>query len=101
MPQPKLAAAMLSQRIDIGRAHPPYANWARITIGLPEENQRSQIALRLALKGAVANRPASRNESRSSGSTMSSLMRTCSAHRFCPAEPTWDDSHWKAGYLMN
>jgi histidinol-phosphate aminotransferase len=55
MPQPKLAAAMLSQGIDIGRAHPPYANWARITIGLPEENRRAQAALRHALKGTVAN----------------------------------------------
>jgi len=55
MPQPKLAAAMLSHGIDIGRAHPPYGNWARITIGLPEENQRAQAALRHALKGAVAN----------------------------------------------
>jgi histidinol-phosphate aminotransferase len=55
MPQPKLAAAMLSQGIDIGRAHPPYANWARITIGLPEENRRAQAALRHALEGAVAN----------------------------------------------
>lgn len=55
MPQAKLAAAMLSQGIDIGRAHPPYANWARITIGLPEENQRAQTALRHALRGAVAN----------------------------------------------
>jgi histidinol-phosphate aminotransferase len=50
MPQPKLAAAMLSQGIDIGRAHPPYANWARITIGLPEENQRARAALRRALQ---------------------------------------------------
>jgi histidinol-phosphate aminotransferase len=54
MPQPKLAAAMLSHRIDIGRAHPPYANWARITIGLPEENQRAQAALRLALEETAA-----------------------------------------------
>jgi hypothetical protein len=28
---------MVSQGIDIGRAHPPYASWARITIGSPEE----------------------------------------------------------------
>jgi histidinol-phosphate/aromatic aminotransferase/cobyric acid decarboxylase-like protein len=54
MPQPKLAAAMLSQGVDIGRAHPPYANWARITIDLPEENQRAQAALRDALEGAAA-----------------------------------------------
>jgi histidinol-phosphate aminotransferase len=51
MPQPKLAAAMLSRGIDIGRAHPPYTNWARITIGLPEENQSAQVALRLCLRG--------------------------------------------------
>ncbi len=51
MPQPKLAAAMRSRGVDIGRAHPPYANWARITIGLPEENQNAQAALRHALKG--------------------------------------------------
>jgi len=49
IPQPKLAAAMLSRGIDIGRAHPPYANWARITIGLPEEKQSAQAALRLCL----------------------------------------------------
>jgi len=55
MAQPKHAAAMLSQGIDIGRAHPPYANWARITIGLPEENQRAQAALRHALEESVAN----------------------------------------------
>jgi histidinol-phosphate aminotransferase len=54
MPQPKLAAAMLSQGIDIGRAHPPYANWARITIGLPEENHHAQAALRHALEGTAA-----------------------------------------------
>ena len=51
IPQPKLAAAMLSRGIDIGRAQPPYANWARITIGLPEENQSAQAALRLCLRG--------------------------------------------------
>jgi histidinol-phosphate aminotransferase len=55
MPQPKLASAMLSQGIDIGRPHPPYANWARITIGLPEENQRAQAALRRTLEEAASN----------------------------------------------
>jgi histidinol-phosphate aminotransferase len=54
MPQPRLAAAMLSQGIDIGRAHPPYVNWARITIGLPEENRRAQAALRHTLEGTAA-----------------------------------------------
>jgi histidinol-phosphate aminotransferase len=49
-PQPVLAAAMRERGIDIGRAHPPYSNWARITIGLPSENLRAQNALRASLK---------------------------------------------------
>jgi histidinol-phosphate aminotransferase len=49
-PQPKVAAAMREQGVDIGRAHPPYTNWARITIGLPSENLRAQNALRTSLK---------------------------------------------------
>jgi histidinol-phosphate aminotransferase len=49
-PQPKVAAAMREQGVDIGRAHPPYTNWARITIGLPSENLRAQNALRISLK---------------------------------------------------
>lgn len=49
-PQAALAAAMREQGVDIGRAHPPYTNWARITIGLPSENLRAQNALRISLK---------------------------------------------------
>jgi histidinol-phosphate aminotransferase len=49
-PQPALAAAMRERGIDIGRAHPPYTNWARITVGLPAENLRAQNALRASLK---------------------------------------------------
>jgi histidinol-phosphate aminotransferase len=49
-PQPALAAAMRERGVDIGRAHPPYTNWARITIGLPSENLRAQTALRTSLK---------------------------------------------------
>jgi histidinol-phosphate aminotransferase len=49
-PQPELAAAMRERGIDIGRAHAPYTNWARITIGLPSENLRAQNALRACLK---------------------------------------------------
>jgi histidinol-phosphate aminotransferase len=49
-PQPQIARAMLLEGVDIGRPHPPYSNWARITIGLPEENLRAQNALRRALK---------------------------------------------------
>ncbi len=44
-PQGTVAEAMLAQGIDIGRAHPPFTNWARISIGLPEENRRAQAAL--------------------------------------------------------
>ena len=49
-PQPVLAAAMRQRGIDIGRAHAPYTNWARITIGLPSENLRAQDALRASVK---------------------------------------------------
>jgi histidinol-phosphate aminotransferase len=49
-PQPALAAALRERGIDIGRAQPPYTNWARITIGLPQENLRAQDALRASLK---------------------------------------------------
>ena len=48
-PQPIVAAAMRERGVDIGRAHPPYTNWARITIGLPSENLRAQNALRSSL----------------------------------------------------
>jgi len=49
-PQPTMAAAMREQGVDIGRPHPPFTNWARITIGLPSENLRAQNALRTSLK---------------------------------------------------
>jgi histidinol-phosphate aminotransferase len=49
-PQSILAASMRERGVDIGRAHPPYTNWARITIGLPSENLRAQNALRTSLK---------------------------------------------------
>ena len=48
-PQPEIAAAMHQRGINIGRAHPPFTNWSRITIGLPEENRRAQTALRQIL----------------------------------------------------
>ncbi len=48
-PHAQLAESLRSRGVDIGRAHPPYLNWARITIGLPEENRRAQVALRQAL----------------------------------------------------
>ncbi|MEO8779581.1 MAG: histidinol-phosphate transaminase [Rhodanobacter sp.] len=45
-PQSELAAAFLQRGIDIGRGFPPLDHWARITIGLPAENARTQSALR-------------------------------------------------------
>ena len=51
-PQPEIAHALLAQGINIGRAHPPFTNWARITIGLPEENRRAQAELRAILAGS-------------------------------------------------
>ena len=43
--QADVAATLLAKGIDIGRAHPPHTNWARVTIGLPKENHRAQTAL--------------------------------------------------------
>ena len=45
-PQTQIAAAMRAANINIGRAFPPYTNWARITIGRPEENGIAQQRLR-------------------------------------------------------
>jgi histidinol-phosphate aminotransferase len=38
-PQAELAASLRARGVDIGRTFPPYTNWARITIGRPEENR--------------------------------------------------------------
>jgi histidinol-phosphate aminotransferase len=48
-PQAQLALAFAAKGIDIGRAFPPLDTWARISIGLPEENARAQEALRKML----------------------------------------------------
>ena len=50
MPHTKFAATMLANGIDIGRAFQPYNEWARITIGLPEENRQAQVAVRHVLE---------------------------------------------------
>jgi histidinol-phosphate aminotransferase len=44
-PQQELATAMRNQGVDIGRNFPPYTTWARITIGLPDENHVAQQLL--------------------------------------------------------
>jgi histidinol-phosphate aminotransferase len=49
-PQTELAVSLRARGIDIGRAFPPYTNWARITIGRPEENRIVRQNLREILR---------------------------------------------------
>ena len=44
-PHDGFAAAMAFEGIDIARAFPPLATWARISIGLPDENARARAAV--------------------------------------------------------
>jgi histidinol-phosphate aminotransferase len=48
-PQQTIADAMHNRGVDIGRPFPPAVTWARITIGLPEENKTAQEQLRHVL----------------------------------------------------
>lgn len=48
-PHAEVQAAMLAQGVGIARAFPPMLEWARISIGLPEENARARAALRKVL----------------------------------------------------
>jgi histidinol-phosphate aminotransferase len=49
-PHRAFADAMLAGGVEIGRAFPPLDRWARISIGLPEENERARDVLRAALR---------------------------------------------------
>jgi histidinol-phosphate aminotransferase len=49
IPHAQFAASLLADGIDIGRAFAPYDLWARISIGLPEENVRARAAVRRIL----------------------------------------------------
>jgi histidinol-phosphate aminotransferase len=49
-PHGEFAAALLARGVDIGRAFPPLDTWARISIGLPEENAAARSAVRQVLK---------------------------------------------------
>jgi histidinol-phosphate aminotransferase len=49
-PQKELASALRQHGVEIGRAFPPYTNWARITIGLPQENRIAQNLLKSILQ---------------------------------------------------
>ncbi|MDR3468469.1 MAG: histidinol-phosphate transaminase [Xanthobacteraceae bacterium] len=44
-PHQVLASALAEKGIDIGRGYPPLDNWARISIGLPEENAIARRAV--------------------------------------------------------
>jgi histidinol-phosphate aminotransferase len=48
-PHDKIFEAMRIKGIQIARAFPPYSTWARITIGLPHENQLAQQSLKEVL----------------------------------------------------
>jgi histidinol-phosphate aminotransferase len=50
----EFAAALLKDGVEIGRAFPPYDLWARISIGLPEENAIARAAVRRALRKSPA-----------------------------------------------
>jgi histidinol-phosphate aminotransferase len=54
VPHAEFAAAMLAQGVDIGRAFPPYERWARISIGLPEENAAARAAVRKLVRAPPA-----------------------------------------------
>jgi histidinol-phosphate aminotransferase len=49
IPHASFAASLLQVGIDIGRSFPPYDLWARISIGLPQENARARTAVRKLL----------------------------------------------------
>ena len=44
-PHQEVASALHARGIDIGRAFPPFENWARISIGLPRENAIARAAV--------------------------------------------------------
>lgn len=48
-PHAEVHGAMMKESVAIARAFPPMTDWARITIGLPEENDLARAALRKVL----------------------------------------------------
>jgi histidinol-phosphate aminotransferase len=49
-PHAEFAAALLKDAVVIGHVFAPYDRWARISIGLPEENAAARAAVRKALR---------------------------------------------------
>jgi histidinol-phosphate aminotransferase len=54
MPHAEFAAALLKEGVEIGRAFPPYELWARVSIGLPDENAVARAAVRKSLPKSPA-----------------------------------------------
>jgi histidinol-phosphate aminotransferase len=52
LPHTEFAAAMLEKGVEIGRAFPPYDEWARISVGLPQENSIARAAVRQLLRAS-------------------------------------------------
>lgn len=48
-PHDAFAAALAAEGVDIARAFPPLSSWARISIGLPEENAWARAAVQKAV----------------------------------------------------
>ena len=48
-PHKEVYAGMLAESVVIARPFPPMLDWARISIGLPEENELARAALRKVL----------------------------------------------------
>jgi histidinol-phosphate aminotransferase len=48
-PHADFHAAMMKESVAVARAFPPFNDWARITIGLPEENELARAALKKVL----------------------------------------------------
>jgi histidinol-phosphate aminotransferase len=53
MPNREFAAALSKEGVEIGRKFPPFEHWARISIGLPEENAAARAAVRKSLAGTM------------------------------------------------
>ncbi len=54
LPHAIFSAALLQQGVAMGHVFPPYDRWARISIGLPNENARARAAVRKSLGRAHA-----------------------------------------------
>jgi histidinol-phosphate aminotransferase len=50
LPHAQFSGAMLQEGVEIGHLFPPYDRWARISLGLPQENAAAQAAVRTVLQ---------------------------------------------------